>query len=142
MHFPLPFMIYPGSKYPATIHIAPWNLPNLLKQCRNQQAALSGAGTGVSMLMHISSPGHPMAGAAHQGCLHGSGPSTSPKPQQDDDNAEYPAANTQPLEIPIWSCKAPNSCDSKAHLGSHNPPTSRNSSVSLLLLSTLKMTIL
>lgn len=50
---------------------------------------------------------------------------------QDDAGAEYPAANTQPQEIPTWSCKAPNSWDSKdqrdlgscvSHFGKPFPP--------------------
>lgn len=100
MHFPLPFMIYPDSKHLAIIHIFPWNLPSSLKQCRNHQPALLEADTDVSMLMHISSPGHLMALLVFH---TKAGSTTSPKPQQDDANAEYPAANTQLQEIPIWS---------------------------------------
>lgn len=116
MHFPFPFMVYPDSKYLAVIHIFPWNLPKLLKQCRNHPWALLEADPGVSMLMHISSPEYPMALLVFQ-----------------------------PQEIPIWSCKAPNSCDSKAHrdLGRHNPPSFRNSCQPLWKgLSALKMTLL
>lgn len=103
MHFPFPFIVYPDSKYLAVIHVFPWNLPKLLKQCRNHPWALLEADPGVSMLMHISSPEYPMALLVFQ-----------------------------PQEIPIWSCKAPNSCDSKAHrdLGRHNPPSFRSSCVS------------
>lgn len=58
----------------------------------------------------LSRVSHGLAGVPNQGWLHGSGPSTSPKSQQDDANAEYQRDNTQPQEIPVWSCEVPSSC--------------------------------
>lgn len=134
MHLPLPFMVYPDSKYLAIIRIFPWNLPNLLKQCRSPQSALSEAHTGVSMLMHISSPGYPMALLVFQtkaGCM-AQVPPQAPSPSRMMPTLNIKETTPSLRKSQSGAAKYPEAVDSKAQrdLGSHKAASFRKSCAS------------